>query len=554
MASAQSMGKNIYWKWAFVKIIMVAFFYPIHTLKTDENHLPLRININQAILIGTTNSVILQTIKAKNRSFKMAISEKWRNYLPRVGVSYFGLRNVNENQEDSRYNDIRLNIQQLIYDGGETDLQVETAKLDKLLNTKDYLISRAKLELEIRKNYIEVLSNIGKLHLIKKSYQKTKKEIKDANLERKTGFKTEYERLQSLAKLRQIEYSYTKLYGQANRSIIDLKILLNLDQRTDLIFEEELFRDYYIYPPYLSVKKIAQTATLRKQEVKKSQATIENIKKQKEIAENYWQPKVSVGAYVGENVNGPLPTRNKVYGLNFSVTARLGSSTSNTSGNYGIQERGTGIQRIEGYGPQFVGKGENVYNSSNLQLFDDYSYARKILEGKIQLSEAIKNHRSLKNSIIGEVHKKYDLVLEKWQLIRISNSNVFLQNKAYQIARSKYQQGFVKNAEVLQAEIELLQSQDKLADAIKEYLQAAGEFLYAAGLKQGEVKFFQYRKHGGNSLIFKLYPNYWQNRIMAGTTTEPQRRQQQRQQETPTSRHESDIFQSEEQDMEYFFE
>ncbi|MEM7183184.1 MAG: TolC family protein, partial [Spirochaetota bacterium] len=512
----------------------------------------IRLNINKAILVGTANSVILKTIKAKDKTLTMAITEKWRNYLPRVGLSYYGLKNINDNQSDSRYNDIRLNIQQLIYDGGENDLMVETAKLDRILNSKDFQISREKLALEIRKNYIAALSNVGKLYLVRRSLENTMKEIKELQLQKQTGFKTEYERLQSLAKLREVEFLYSKVRGKANRSIIDLKQILNLDIGSKIVFEEEIFRDYYIYPPYIKIKRIAQTTSLRKGEVRKSQAMIENLKKQKEMAEGYWKPKVFVGAYVGQNVNGPLPTRNQSYGLNLSIQARIGSTTSETSGNFGVQESGNGIERIPGFGPQFVGKGENAYNSSNLQFFDDLSYSRKILEGKIKWSEAIHNHKTLKNELMATVYKNYDTLVEKWHQLRINNSKVYLRKQAFDLVSAKYNEGFAKRSEVLDADLELLKAQDELADALKEYMNASNDLLYAAGLKPGKIRFYQFRKNRGNSLIAKLYPDYWKKRSQSWRARVKSPQKPSKTVDKPNKG--NDYKRKKDKDMDYFFD
>ena len=58
--------------------------------------------------------------EAEVRELEKLISrEKFREYLPKIGVSYFGLKNKNENQSDSRYDEYRLHFQQLLYDGGE---------------------------------------------------------------------------------------------------------------------------------------------------------------------------------------------------------------------------------------------------------------------------------------------------------------------------------------------------------------------------------------------------------------------------------------------------
>ncbi|MDX1957252.1 MAG: TolC family protein, partial [Leptospiraceae bacterium] len=105
--------------------------YPIETNR-------LKITLQDAESIALANSIIMKTLKDRKEVFKLVVAERWRNYLPRLGVSYFGLKNLNQNQSDSQYNDIRLQLNQLLYDGGENLLEIEIAKLQEVLNGEDW--------------------------------------------------------------------------------------------------------------------------------------------------------------------------------------------------------------------------------------------------------------------------------------------------------------------------------------------------------------------------------------------------------------------------------
>ena len=73
---------------------------------------------------------------------KLLFRERIREYLPKFGVSYFGFKNKNENQVDSGFDEYRLTIQQLLYDGGDTSRQ------------KDIILLATRLEGEDRKQKI----------------------------------------------------------------------------------------------------------------------------------------------------------------------------------------------------------------------------------------------------------------------------------------------------------------------------------------------------------------------------------------------------------------
>ena len=128
-----------------LSIMFILNTQDVHSKESLGNTEPLLINMEEAEGIGLTNSVILASLKDRREVFKMIATEKWRNYLPRVGISYFGLKNANVNQPDSQYNDIRVQLNQLLYDGGENALEIESAKLQEMLNGEDWKIAREKL-------------------------------------------------------------------------------------------------------------------------------------------------------------------------------------------------------------------------------------------------------------------------------------------------------------------------------------------------------------------------------------------------------------------------
>ena len=464
---------------------------------------PLVINMEEAEGIGLTNSVILASLKDRREVFKMIATEKWRNYLPRVGISYFGLKNANVNQPDSQYNDIRVQLNQLLYDGGENALEIESAKLQEMLNGEDWKIAREKLLLDVRKAYIRFLSSEVKSFAAVKSYQRTWKQLNDIKAERREGFVTELQELEISNKLHELELNVLKSQSQHSQNEIELKKQMNLPLEVPIRLKDSLIRDYVFYPPNF-IGEEEYLALSQKPELKKSKIAIENLKTRKEITENYWKPKLFVGGYYGENVNGALPVKNDVYGFSFSVQTQLGSSTNQTSTNYGMQTDGTGIQRIPGFGPQFVGRGENAFNSNTLNLFDDLSYSRKIYEGKIALSDAVRSNQLLEVTVQAEAFKAKEKFKESWQILALLNSKFLLSLQTWKAVQSKFHNGFVKEAELLSAEFELIKTIDDLSTSLAGYLESGMEYSYALAQPVSDLKFYEIHRDNGNSVLFEL--------------------------------------------------
>lgn len=457
------------------------------------------INFEDAEAIGLTNNVILATLKDRKEVFRMIIKEKWRNYLPKVAVSYFGLKNANMNQPDTQYNDIRLQLNQLLYDGGENALEIESAKLQELLNQEDWKIVKDKTILEIRRYALKYLAFELKHKINRKYNEKMQFSIIAAGEEKNKGFLTELQFLELQTKVREFDLSLVRSKSQAQIAHLDLIKSMNLPIETQIIFKNSIIQDFEIMPP--NNKLLSDEFIFQKPEIKKSRLAIENLRTRAEIAENYWKPKVVFGSYYGQNTNGALPVSNEVYGFNISLQAQLGSSTTQSAANYGVQTDGTGIQRIPGYGPQFVGRGENAFNSSTVNLFDDLSYSRKIYEGKIALSDAIRNKQLLEVAVRADIHKSYEKLDEAWEVIRVMNSKVSLNREITKAVKSRYIKGFAKKIDVLNAEYDLLKSYEELLISLMNYIDLSFEMAFILGTPYEALDLVKIIPGKGNSLV-----------------------------------------------------
>ncbi|WP_016760485.1 TolC family protein [Leptospira weilii] len=489
-----------------IGVLISNTLFPNPENKKKAEEAKIKINLEKAVLIGTTNSILLRTLEARKEIFKMLVTERWREFLPKVGIQYMGLRNVNINSLDNIYNDVRLTVQQLVYDGGEAKLNLETANLNEALNEKDFKIGFYKLKYEIEKNYFKALAAKGKVFIGKKSIEKMEEASRKAQTEYKQGFITKIALLETVSKLRQSQYIFQKYENEYNQSMHDLKQILSIDYDSELEIEENLFTDFVMTLPNLEVRNIVDNARKQRDDIAKSQIVVQKLKNDKEIADNYWMPKLYLGGYAGKN-GDTFPLQHNIYGVNFNITLPLGSNVVQSTGSSGIQKDGTGIQTYPGFGNQFVGSGLNGYNSTSVQFFNNLSYSRKIVEGEVQLSEALLNYRALENQVGTEIRKSYDKINESWGLIRIANSRVLLQWEALKIATVKHGIGHAKKEDLLSIELEFLKAQEDLTDALSSYAVHCTELSYLGRIDLNTSKLLQYKRGQGNSLIAVLVYN-----------------------------------------------
>ncbi len=448
----------------------------------------LRLDLGTAVRVGIANNFALIAARNRKVALKELITERWRAYLPSVGVSYSRTRDINQDAADVLSHEIRLNIEQVLYDGGRRNLDLDLAKIDAILARSDIRILLNRLRLDIQRAYLRVLAASGKIDLNQKSLERARLQLKQVRLEEKVGLATRVQVLTVASRVREIELAMRQAANEYRQANHDLKLALNLDFEVDLVPTGDLFRDFVLNPPRVNVKSMLHRARALRPEIKRSLTNIHRLKKEKQLAVDSWIPRISVNAFVGRQ-GERFPIRQRSWGVNFSLTFPIGSTTSSSNA-------GTGVERDR--------TSARSNTSTSLQFFDDLSYDRRVLESKVALGEALTQHRQLYNQLAIEVIKSYDGLRESWESIRIGNGRVYFRYESLRIINTRYKVGEIKREDIVLAETELVRAQEDLTDAIARYITSAYELEFAAGLDPGTLPLFLYRPGKGNSLLSRI--------------------------------------------------
>ncbi|WP_036033083.1 TolC family protein [Leptospira noguchii] len=491
-----------------LSLTLLTLFFSSKARSESIKQPPIKITLDQAVLIGSSNSVVLKVLEAKKEVSKMLITEKWREFLPKFGIQYYGLRNQNVNSADNIYNDIRLTVQQLIFDGGEANLNLEIAKLSELLNEQDFKINLSRLRLDIQKAYFRALALKGKVFIQKKAQEKAQEALRKGQVELRQGFITKVQLMDLESKLKQTEFNVQKSKNDSDQALLDLKQVMNLDYYAEIELNESIFFDFIISAPpnTHNLDELISKAKSGREDLKKMQIIVKKLKNEKEILDNQYMPKFYVGAYAGRNGNNNQFTHDS-YGVNFNLVMPLGSSVVQSNGNTGVQKDGNGIQTYPGFGNQTVGPGTNSYNSTSVRLFDNLSQSRKAMEGEIQLAEALLNYRNMENQVGFEIKKSVDKLNQSWELINIANSRINLQVESGRAMAAKVAYGHAKKEDQINSELEMIKSQEDLTDALTSYAINCYEYAQVTTDEGGLRKLIQYSKGSGNSILSNLIKN-----------------------------------------------
>ena len=466
----------------FISLIMAG------PLRAKEKNRELALDLETAVRVGAANHFMLKSIHNRKAAIRALITERWRKYLPSLSLGYERRRNINAGERDVISHDIRLNAEQVLYDGGRRALNYDLAKMDAVLAANDFWITYNRLRLDIQKAYLTVLAARGKINLNRKSLQRGKIQLRQARHEEKLGFGTRLQVLTVAAKVREIELALRRAENEYIQSKHDLKLVLNLDFEIEIRVKGDLFQDFILKPPHVNRRLLVRRARTERVEVKRSQGNIHKLKKEHLIAKDSWIPRFSVSGFLGRS-GETFPVRTKNWGVNFKLSFPIGSHKSESNAGTGYNKDKT----------QFSNN-----TSTSISFFDDLGYGRRVIESKNSLGEAVYQHRQLHNKLAIDVYKSCDKLLEAWETIRIGNGNVYFRHESLKLMNAKFSVGQTKRSEIVFAETELVKAQEDLTEAISTYILSAYELEWISGINTGSLKLFRYKRGEGNTLLKRM--------------------------------------------------
>ncbi len=449
---------------------------------------PLRLDLETAVRMGAANSFALKSLNFENAAVRSLITERWRAYLPNLTASLNRVRTITDNETDSLTNEVRLSIEQVLFDGGRRSLDLDLAKIDALLNRADFRITYSQLRLDVQQAYLRALSARGKILLNQKSLERARLQLRMTQREEQLGFSRRVDVYSVAARTREVELRVAQAENEYRQAIASLKGVLFLDYDAQLELEGDLLRDYFLKPPAVNVQDVILAGLARRPEVLRSMTEVRRRTREREIEENFWMPRVALNGYYSRT--GPeFPVRDQNWGAGFSVTLPLGSSSANGNSNLDVLNNGAS---------------QSGSTRAQVGLLDDMGRERRLLESRVAGARAIDDHNRLKNEIAIEISRQCDALREAWETIRIGNGRVYFNYASFQILIQRYQVGEVRRDEIVEAEIELVRAQQELVDAIAAYMNAAYALEFAGALEPDELGLIETRRGRGNIILSNL--------------------------------------------------
>ncbi|XDD55126.1 channel protein TolC [Leptospira sp. WS4.C2] len=490
--------------WHKIGIICIFWGYLCSPLQAEGKLL-----WEDCVWIGMERNESLGLEHLRSEIFPILMKDKWKQYLPKLGVHYFGIFSKNQEQIDQEYRDVRLQIQQLLYDGGETEREKQKLEVRRLIHTEEKKLLREKVFKSISISYLLFI----KRQLVDSIYQLRSERYQLEHDKRNKESALGLSPLGELGyrKVREVEFQSKKIHSESSKklALLELQQAMSLDPNVNLSLEGGLTERIRLFDPSEYQTTPDENHPLRK----KHRLQIELEELNAETLENDWKPKLVLGGYVGRNGNAGFPLQNEIYGLSLGVQANLGGTSFQSNTQNGIQSEGNGIQRIPGYGPQPVGPGENSFQSGSIGIFDEVGRNKKVFDSKMSLLQAktewkqseitfLNQIKSIEIKLI-ELYRKYNLYLEN------AKSSMY----EHKFKREERNQGLVSELEYLKSEEEVFITLEILLDHYFQYISTALEIVLLLGENPFDNRYYRLESKRISSDLTKILEDWKENSL-----------------------------------------
>ncbi len=429
------------------------------------------LSLDEAVARALTCSTRLAALKSSIDVSRRIINEKWRSYLPDVGVSYSKEDTVAYREDDYRSQSILLNVGVDLYNGGRTSAEYRIAKLEALLAAEEYRIERNAIVLNVRSLYYELLKNLDEIAINRKLMESLELQRTIIAEEERLGMATELQRVQVEARIAEAEYGILKSENEYQNRLKDLRVLIGLAPGAALALTRMEIASAPVTAITRGRDELVAIALAKRNEFKKSTYLLYKTGREMELARAYYLPTIRLTGsygYTGDR----YPPNKKMWNVGISVTTAIFGSSLSGAQNYGESNNG-GTRSAQ--------------RSGQAGLYDNPSYASAIIRTEASHREARLAHDLLRKSIAIEVVRAHDSVRENATRIAVSEKNVALLEKQVAIEDAKARLGEITRYDVLKTYLDLSSARLRRLVAKTDYLIAIAVLERTLGYDIGKL-------------------------------------------------------------------
>lgn len=443
-------------------ILLISTALPV--VLTGEQ--PVLWSVQMAEQTAIENSPEIKLLGGQQLIKRLLVSEAWRKYFPTASLGWARNSTVTDNQTDSRNQRVVLTIEEVVYDGGRRDLAMNAAISDLALSKYDYLIALNQLRFQVRQTFYGLLGKDSQIEGLRKSVSRQRQQVRFSKAELELGQTTELELLTLQNRLNEIELQLKTAEIERRNGLEELRILIRVQDQRNMRLVGDFLRTVYFH--YRAVKEVDMVASAQRNRVEFDRAKAQELQAvaQKDIAESYWIPQVSVGGFYGYS-GDRYPPRQREYGFNFRVSMRLGGHTGEDSSSLSSANENTK---------------RTLSSNTSLGIYDNMDYERNIVAGRLGAAQARLSRVQLEDKIRVEVSRSVQNYHATYEAMQLADKNIALFEKRLRINDEQLRLGDIRRLDLAETEIRYLEAKNAQLGARLAHMIAAAQLEIAAGV------------------------------------------------------------------------
>lgn len=422
------------------------------------------LTLESACQLALKHSIPLAALKTSITTSDLILHERWRDFLPQISLQYTRNDDVTIHDQDMRAQSLMGTISYDIFTSRRSFIAYSIAQIEATLATHEYTITRNAIILSTKQKYYTIQKLLASTEVYNALLQSLLLQKDIITRQYALGMATELEQIQVDGKITEAQYNLISTQNQLSGALQDFAIELGIAISSFVIPLPSYPETIQIpLPPKEHCIALAMT---NRNELKKGYYKVIKSQKEYELARFYYLPKIQLFASYGYT-GSELPLNKKVWNIGISVTGSLFGNTYSSTNDYGTKDNGATV---------------TTHSQSSLQVANDPSYVRAIVEAESSYIQAQQQYEQIKQSIAADVSKAYDAIIEYAKKLSLARKEAAFLEKQATIENQKVSLGDITRYDVLKTLVELSQARLRVQESITQLYIATATLENAIGV------------------------------------------------------------------------
>lgn len=438
-------------------LIKTLNIYPQIKITTPEELISIGLANSQTIKLNTEYTL------SKMKNAKLSLS----SFLPQLDFTWQEYDNININKNDTRNKTISMNLTQLLYDNGKSELTYLYNRENAL---HEYTANEQQIEnykLELTDKYFNYILTDEIIKIKKSLLNKTENDLKVIEYKYANGLALKSELIEYQINIKQIQNEIINYEKNQELNLINIKNSINISQNTDLIIKHtDLLTDNKFNSIGDKTEEITNKIISNNLQIKQLISQLEYQKKILTISNRFYFPSVYVSGGISFNgTSYPLTQPDYSVKLIFSFDSIPFNKTDISNEISTVPSRS-----------------KTLSNRMSAQFIPETNYFENKKLSKLSLKKTQESLTELKQKLTTETFEyinQHDSLLEQ---LKLYEETIKLMEEKLNISQYEAENGLKKKSDYINEQLELAQYRQNYIAMIIQIKQISSKLSLLTGV------------------------------------------------------------------------